>query len=116
MPFRHRQSQRLFRSDCAYRDTESRGSVPALDLLVQSRWITEPRVAYARTGGTSAPLPNEPTLECDPGVYLHDPRSESIRELTKACIIHAGLKPGEVRMVEGIKHVGTDLQFKVFPE
>jgi len=62
------------------------------------------------------PLTNEPSLERNPGVHLHDPRSDSIRELTKPRVIHAGYQPVEVRMVESIKHVGPDLQFNAFAE
>jgi hypothetical protein len=92
------------------------GSLRPRQTRARSRAGSQKLASHTLRHEAVRPLANEPNLECDPGVHLHDPRPESIRELTKPCVIHAGLQPGEVGMVEGIKHVGPDLQFNVFVE
>ena len=54
--------------------------------------------------------------ERDARIPLHHAGSLGAQKLTESRVIKARLQPGEVRMVEGIKHVGPDLQFKVFVE
>jgi hypothetical protein len=52
-------------------------------------------------------------LEAKPGVPLHNSRSHRAQELAEEDVVDAGPQTGEVRVIQRIEHVGSDLQSHV---
>ena len=50
------------------------------------------------------------TLELQPEVQLHDPRSPAASQLAEGGRAEVGGKPGEPGHVKGVEHVGPELQ------
>src|SRR6266567_2321470 len=91
-------------------------------LIALVRVEMEPPTPHIKNGGHRFAIPLAPirvskrSSPAKPAVELDHPHSARAVDLAESCAVEPGRRTAQIDLVQGIEHVGADLQVHPFPK